>query len=399
MAAENTGTAGAAPPAGQRDTTDQNTTGRETTGQEAADRETTGAETVDVVISTYDEERHVGRCLDAVLAQDYPAELVRIWLVDGGSRDRTVAIADERAAADQRLTVIADGQRRALPTALNLAIRLSTNDLVAKVDAHGYPERDFLRRAVAVLRDGPSDVACVGGRPRQHGDTRFGAAAALARTSHFGVGDSGYAGRTEHAFVDTVQCGVYRRAALERVGLFDPDMVYGEDEELNWRLRRAGYRIVLDTSIGFHYLARPSWRAVFRQYYRYGRARVRVCRAHHGMLRPRHLAPASFLLALVGLAGASACASRTHRAACATGTRAALAVAVLAYSAAASLSAAMAVGRARRDGPVPDTTVVGGRPDGFPVMTARVMACFGALHAGYALGTLRGVLDRPRRPG
>ncbi|WP_250280664.1 MULTISPECIES: glycosyltransferase family 2 protein [unclassified Frankia] len=359
----------------------------------------TERETIDVIISTYDEERYVGCCLDAVLAQDYPAELVRVWLVDGGSRDRTVAIAAERAATDRRLSVIADGRRRNLPAALNLAISLSGNGLVAKVDAHGYPERDFLRRAVAVLRDGPPDVACVGGRPRQHGDTRFGAAAALARTCRFGVGGSEYAGRAEHAFVDTVQCGIYRRAALERVGLFDPDMVCGEDEELNWRLRRAGYRIVLDTSIGFHYLARPSWRAAFGQYYGYGRARVRVCRAHHGMLRPRHLAPASFLLALVGLAGASVFASRTHRAVLAARARTALTVGALAYPAAASLSAATAVRRARRGGPVPGMTVAGGHPDGFPAMTARVAACFGALHAGYALGTLRGLLDRPRRHG
>ncbi|WP_165485469.1 glycosyltransferase family 2 protein [Protofrankia symbiont of Coriaria ruscifolia] len=357
-------------------------------------QKTIDRKTIDVVISTYDEERYVGRCLDEVLAQDYPAELVRVWLVDGGSQDRTVAIASERATTDRRLTVIADGRRRNLPEALNLGIRSSSNELVAKVDAHGYPERDFLSRAVDVLRCSPSDVACVGGRPEQHGDTRFGEAVALARTSHFGVGGSVYSGRTEHEFVDTVQCGVYRRAALEHVGLFDPAMAYGEDEELNWRLRQVGCRLLLDTSIRFHYITRPSWRAVFRQYYRYGRARVRVCRAHHTMVRPRHLAPASFLLAFVGLAGASIFIPRA---------RLALAVGALAYTVAALMSAVAAVGRAHGDGPAPDVVVAGGRPDEWSAMTAEVAACskiavcFGALHTGYGLGTLRGLLDRSRQ--
>ncbi len=363
-------------------------TGKISATTSAEHQKTIDQETVDVVISTYDEERYVGRCLDEVLAQDYPAGLVRVWLVDGGSQDRTVAIASERAAADGRLTVIADGRRRNLPEALNLAVRASSNKLVAKVDAHGYPERDFLSRAVDVLRRSPPGVACVGGRPEQHGDTRFGEAVALARTSHFGVGGSVYSGDTEHEFVDTVQCGVYRRAALERVGLFDPAMACGEDEELNWRLRQAGCRIVLDTSIRFHYITRPSWRAAFRQYYGYGRARVRVCRAHHTMIRPRHLAPASFLLALVGLAGASVFVSRA---------RPALAVGALAYTVAALTSAVAAAGRAHRDGSAPEAVIAGGCPDELSAMTIKVAACFGALHTGYGLGTLRGLLDRPRQ--
>src|SRR5919108_325016 len=55
--------------------------------------------TVDVVVSTYNEERYIERCLDHVIGQDYPPELVRIWLVDGGSSDRTVEILRRRAAA------------------------------------------------------------------------------------------------------------------------------------------------------------------------------------------------------------------------------------------------------------------------------------------------------------
>lgn len=319
--------------------------------------------TVDVIVSSYNEEAYIERCLDRALGQDYEPDLLRIWLVDGGSIDRTVELARARAQADPRLTVVADGRRRNLPEALNVGLELSSGELVAKVDAHGYPELDFVRRAVDALADHP-DAGCAGGRPEQEGETPFGEAVALARTSRFGVGGSGYAGTSERGPVDTVQCGVYRRTALDAVGLFDPTMNFGEDEELNWRLRQAGFPIVLDTAIRFHYVTRPSWRALYRQYRNYGEARVRVVRRHPAFLRPWHVAPAAFVAGSAVL-GAAAPLSRL--------ARRGLFTTALAYGAGATAAALQAAG---------------GRG---PKVTARVLSCFVAIHGGYGVGSLRGL--------
>jgi hypothetical protein len=167
--------------------------------------------------------------------------------------------------------------------------------------------------------------------------------------------------------VDTVQCGVYRRAPLVAVGSFDPGMAYGEDEEVNWRLRRAGHRIVLDTSIRFHYVTRPTWRAAYRQYRNYGRARVRVVRRHPGYLRPRHLAPGVLVAGMALLAALSPASRTARRAAAAAG---------VAYGAGAIAEAVRVAGPAR------------------PGLAARVAACFAALHLGYGVGLLRGLADQ-----
>jgi succinoglycan biosynthesis protein ExoA len=313
--------------------------------------------TVDIVMSTFNEERHIARCLEHVLGQDYPPELVRIWLVDGGSSDRTVEIA--RRVADPRLTVIADGRRLNLPEALNLAIERSAGELVAKIDAHGYPERDFLSRAVAAFES--PDVGCVGGMPIQEGDTPFGEAVAAARGSSFGVGGGTYAIKGDRMSVDSVQCGVYRRSALERVGAFDPAMNFGEDDELNWRVVQAGYRILLDRRIGFHYITRPTWRAAYRQYRNYGEARVRVVQRHREFLRPHHLAPALFVTGGATLAAGALVSPAARR----------LLAAGVAVYAGAALAAA------------------GGRP--------RVATAFAALHVGYGVGMLRALSGRGSR--
>jgi cellulose synthase/poly-beta-1,6-N-acetylglucosamine synthase-like glycosyltransferase len=320
---------------------------------------------VDVLVSTYNEQAYVGRCLEALTGQDYPAERVTIWVLDGGSTDETVPLLREWERREPRVRVHADGRRRNLPESLNLLIERSTGELVAKVDAHGYPDRDFLSRAVAAFRDGGPSVACVGGRPLQEGETRFGRALALARGSRIGVGGSEYAGRETRSLVDTVQCGVYRREPLEAVGAFDAVMAYGEDEELNWRLRRAGYGILLDTSIRFHYIARPTWRGAFRQYRNYGRARAKVVAKHPDFLRAHHLAPAAALAGGGALAVAALAGRRGRRA---------LGAGVVGYGVACLAGAAHTTARAKA-----------------PDLGPEVARAFTALHLGYGLGSLEGI--------
>jgi succinoglycan biosynthesis protein ExoA len=325
---------------------------------------------VDVLVSALNEEVYLARCLDSLLAQDYPRDLLRVVFIDGGSTDRTIEIARTAAAKDSRLTIIADRGRLNLPEALNLGLAVSDGDLVAKIDGHGYPEPDFVRRAASILAAEADDVAAVGGRPEQEGETVWGDAVATARASRFGTGGSVYAGASAREYVDTVQCGVYRRVALEAVGRFDATMVYGEDDELNWRLREAGYRILLDTSMRFHYVARATLPGVYRQYRNYGRAKVRVAAAHPRYVRPWHLAPAAFVVGVGATVAAAPFSGRARRIAKA-----------LAGSYTTAALAAAATSRGAKDAP----------------SRVRVCACFAAMHLGYGTGMLAGLGAAIRR--
>jgi GT2 family glycosyltransferase len=319
---------------------------------------------VDVLVSTYNEERAIDACLDAILAQSAP---VAVTVIDGGSSDGTVAALHERARRDPRVAVVADGMHRTLPAALNLGLASTARPFVAKVDARTFLAPDFIERALDVLTTG-ENIACAGGAPQQFGDTAFGAGLAKARTSRFGVGGSQYADPRARADVDTIQCGVYRRSALDAVGAFDPELQYGEDEELNWRLRSAGLRLVRDASIRFRYQTRPTWKKAFAQYRNYGRARIAVAQRHPGFVRPYHFAPAAALVTAAALAVAAPF-SRT--------ARALLAVGAGSYAAGSLVAAVAAAGRDR-------STI------------ATTAMAFSALHAGYGLGTLDGLLNTLR---
>ncbi len=319
---------------------------------------------VDVVIPAYNEELHIGRCLAHVLGQDYPADRIAVWVVDAGSTDRTAEVVRSRAEDEPRLRLITGNPRLNAGQAMNVGIAAGTAELIARVDAHTYIDTDYLRRAAELMAEVGTGVALVGGQPRQVGETRFGRAAALARRSRFGVGGSVYADRRERAFVDTVQGGVFRRAALAAVGGFAPSVPTGEDEECNWRLRRAGYDILLDGSLRFEYTTRSSWRAVFRQYRHYGSVRVRVVALHPGYLRFRHVVPGGFVAGLASLGALGAVSPRARKL---------FAVSVATYGAAVAGASVLATRGADRS------------------LAPRVAACFTALHFGYGVGVLGGV--------
>jgi glycosyltransferase involved in cell wall biosynthesis len=321
--------------------------------------------TFDVIVPAFQEEAHVGACLDRVQAQDHPPERVRVFVVDAGSTDRTGDVVRARAARDPRIVLIDGRGRLNAAQAVNVGITCGSAPFVARVDAHTTLAPDYLSAAARAFAALGPDVACVGGQPEQVGETAFGRALALARRSRFGVGGSVYADSRARAFVDTVQAGVYRRDALRAVGGFATGMLVGEDEELNWRLRRAGYRILLDTSLRFRYATRPTWRAAFRQYRHYGQSRTRVVAAHPNFLRPRHLAPSALV---VGAAALAAAAPRSRIA------RRTLVTGVTAYVAGA-LAAGVHAARSE------------------PRLAPAVAASLSALHVGYGLGVLEGVVQ------
>ncbi|MEK9871049.1 MAG: glycosyltransferase, partial [Gammaproteobacteria bacterium] len=48
---------------------------------------------ISVVVTTKNEEKHIGNCLASIAAQDYPADRLEIIVVDNDSDDKTKEIA------------------------------------------------------------------------------------------------------------------------------------------------------------------------------------------------------------------------------------------------------------------------------------------------------------------
>jgi succinoglycan biosynthesis protein ExoA len=248
-----------------------------------------------VVVPARNAERLLVECLAAILRQSRPAD--EVLLVIGPSADRTMEVA--RSLAGPQVHVIENpaGDRG---SALNIALAWTDADLIAFVDAQAHIAPDYLAQAMSSLA--ATDAAAVGGPMRPLGRTAIGKATALALQTGFGSGGSQFHFEGEGREVESVYLGVYRSSVFDRVGWYNPALLRTEDDDLNWRLRAAGLVIWLDPAIRSTYFCRDSLAGVWRQYHGYGRWKVALATLRPGAIRPRHLAPAGFVLALAAAA-------------------------------------------------------------------------------------------------
>jgi glycosyltransferase involved in cell wall biosynthesis len=240
------------------------------------------------------EAGHLAAAIDSIRDQDYPGR-VRIVIGLAPSSDGTEQVAADLARADD-VTVVPN-PAGVTPAGLNAAIRAGDAPVVVRVDGHSELSPGYVRRAVEILRE--TGAANVGGRQVPAPTTRFEEAVAAATTSWLGTGGASYRVGGEPGPVDTVYLGVFDRAAIESVGLFDEGLVRNQDYELNIRLRAAGSTVWFDPELWVSYRPRGSWSALARQYYEYGWWKAEVLRRHPDSVRLRQLVPP---FALAGVA-------------------------------------------------------------------------------------------------
>ncbi len=253
---------------------------------------------VSVVIPMRNEAKHIHECLDSVLAQDYPRDCLEVIVVDGDSDDDSLAVLQ---GYGDRIRVL-HNPARIVPSSMNIGIRAARGEIVARVDAHTKLAPDYLRVGVETLQRSGADN--VGGPMISVGGGAIGDAIALAMASRFGIG-AYFHFAAEDREVDTVYMGMWPRRVFERIGLFDEELVRNQDDELNYRLRKAGGRIFLTTRMRSRYQNRQSWKSLRRQFYQYGLWKIRVLQKHPRQMSLRQFVPPAFVAALAGSAMAA----------------------------------------------------------------------------------------------
>ena len=198
---------------------------------------------------------------------------MEIILAVGPCRDRTWEIAQQLAAADERIHVLRNPSGTT-PDALNLAIARARHDIIVRVDAHGELTPGYIDTAVDLLRR--TGAANVGGHMAARGQTPFEKAVAVAYTSPVGLGGGSFhLATSKEGPADTVFLGVFRRDALEAAGGYDGSLLRAQDWDLNYRLRKMGETVWFSPKLQVTYRPRSTVKALARQFYRTGQWRRR----------------------------------------------------------------------------------------------------------------------------
>lgn len=251
---------------------------------------------VSVVIPMRNEEEHIRRCVESLLAQDYPHSSMEILVVDGRSDDGSREVVRSFGESEPRVLLL-DNPHRVTPHALNTGVTASSGDVVIILGSHSFVSPDFVRRNIEVLNATGAD--CVGGRIDTLSNSRLGKIVSLAMSSPFGVGNARFRTSDRPGYVDTVAFGAYRKEVFDRIGLFDEELVKNQDDEFNFRLTLSGGKIYLDPSIRSSYWSRPTLVKLWRQYYQYGNWKIKILKKHGRLPSTRHLAPGAALLLFI----------------------------------------------------------------------------------------------------
>lgn len=259
---------------------------------------------VSYVMPVLNDVTHVRAAVESILAQDYSGP-VEVLIALAPSIDGTSELVADLAARDARVRVL-ENEVGSTPSGLNIGIRAARFPVVVRVDSHSMLPTDYARVAVETLERTGADN--VGGIMAARGVTAFEQAVALAYTTKVGLGGSAFHVGGEEGPADTVYLGVFRRTALQRVGLFDETIKRGQDWELNRRLRETGGTVWFTPALGVTYRPRSTVERLARQMFSTGLWRGELARRFPSANGIRYFVPPVMVIGVVlglllGIAG------------------------------------------------------------------------------------------------
>jgi len=255
---------------------------------------------VTIIVPCRNEAKYISRCLDSVIANDYPKDRQEVLVVDGMSEDGSRETLNDYARRYSFIRVL-DNPSMVTPSGLNVGLAAATGEIIMRLDAHSKYPTDYISALVGWLqRSGADNVGgiCL----TLPGDDKLTSRAIAACLSHpFGVGNAYFRiGSSEPRWVDTVPFGCYRKEVFERIGPFDVSLVRNQDDEFNHRLLRHGGRILLVPEIEIQYYARDSLRKLWKTYFQYGLFKPLVVLRVGRIVTWRQLVSPVFIGSLVG---------------------------------------------------------------------------------------------------
>jgi len=258
---------------------------------------------VTVVVPCRNEEKHIGRCLESILDNDYPRERMEILVLDGMSEDRTREMVAAYSARYPMIRLV-DNPKKHIPAAMNTGIRAARGERIMKVDAHSTYQREYISRCVRYQDQYGAENSGGVWKMVPGADTWTARAIVLGLASRFGSGNANVkVGVTQPTWSDSTAFGCFRKDLFERIGMYDEKLLSSSDLDVNQRIRAAGGRVLVMPDIVVNYAADGNLRALGRHVFADGVWVSYVMKFGKRAWSWRHWIPAALVLSLLaGLA-------------------------------------------------------------------------------------------------
>jgi GT2 family glycosyltransferase len=220
---------------------------------------------VSVTIVTYNSEPFIQRCLDSLMAQQWPS--LEVVVVDNASHDRTRALLAEYR---DRIRIILNSENRGFCAGQNQAIRLTKGNWVLALNPDVWLTPNFVGLLMQ-RADLDSQVGTVCGKLLRAlpgleipAEPELDSAGIYFTPTfrHFDRGfhlpDSDEYAQPAYVFGATAAAALYRRSMIDDISVegefFDEDFFnYRDDADLSWRAQLQGWRcLYLPEAVGYH---------------------------------------------------------------------------------------------------------------------------------------------------
>jgi glycosyltransferase involved in cell wall biosynthesis len=250
-----------------------------------------------VIIPCRNEVYFIGKLLDSIINAAYPKDHLLVNVCDGNSNDGTIDVVNSYTIQHKCIRLF-QNINLTTPYAFNLGIKNAGDaEIIVTVGAHAEILPDFFSRIVETFAIS-TDIGCVGGVSENIYSDDVSKVIGLAMSSKFGVGNAHFRTGDREGYVDTVSFPAYKKEVFEKVGLFNEALTRNQDDEFNYRVAKAGYKIYLSNKIKSKYYVRGSFEKLAKQYYQYGYWKVYVNKLHKTVTSTRQLIPPAFVLFL-----------------------------------------------------------------------------------------------------
>ena len=241
-----------------------------------------------VIVAAKNAERTITKCIESLLTVDYPN--YEVIVVDDGSQDQPPYLIDRYKNTVKIITLSGVGAS----SARNIAVSQAQADYVAFTDSDCIVEPGWLKALIEGLKESSVPAAACGGIQKLPDDaTGFEKKVYLFMKKTGFVSD--YIRMTGTRNIIDVEhnpsCNVmYKKEIFQREGGFLDGVWPGEDVELDYRLRRKGYRLLFTPHAVVYHYKPQKFNSFLTMMFRYGCAQGFLVRKY-GIFRKLHFLP------------------------------------------------------------------------------------------------------------
>lgn len=241
---------------------------------------------ITVIIPAYNEENNIVACIESVKQNVYPKQKLEIIVVDDGSTDNTISLAQAQGVR------IIQVPHKGKPNALNEGIKQAKHEFVLTIDADTLLEKDCIQKLISPFKD--AQVGATTGTNKIRNKKRL--------LEYFQHVEYSYNNLIRKAFSVVFKEGIwfygavacYRKKVMEQIGYFSETSLT-EDMDILFKIQSANMKTKHAYDAYSYTLAPSTVRSFIKQRIRWWSGVLQAMKINNAVLKKKKSAPLLFI--------------------------------------------------------------------------------------------------------